>query len=241
MTGQKYLRLEKADKKKSAFSGFIPSFDIELKLLSSGYKIIAGIDEAGRGPLAGPLSLGIVIYDTSILLNPPETLIHNIRDSKKLTEKKRLYALEIIKNNALITKTIFVPHKIIDLININRATEFALHKALRSIQIKPDVIIMDGNFSFSTPGIPFIPVIKGDSRSITIASASICAKVDRDNIMNRFHQKYPEYGFDKNKGYGTRAHLQAIEQFGYSHIHRRSYEPVRSMLTGNNRFQCNED
>lgn len=212
------------------FSGEDP-LAIERDLLGKGYRLIAGVDEAGRGCLAGPLSVGMVIYSASLIASPPAEVIANIADSKKLTHLKRLRAREIIRLNALAAKAVLVSHKIIDEININRATEFAIGRLLDAIEIKPDVVILDGNFSFQCR-VPLISVVKGDARSLTIASASIEAKVTRDLLMDKMDLLYPGYGFGRNKGYGTREHCEALAINGVSRIHRVSYEPVRSMLSG---------
>jgi ribonuclease HII len=191
--------------------------------------VIAGVDEAGRGSLAGPLSVGIVIYDREIIMSSPEVLLENIDDSKKLTPAKRIRSMGIIMENSVFMKAEMVSHAIVDRLNVNAATEFALGKLLLRLPVKPDVIIMDGNFNFSV-GIPVISVIGGDSKSITIASASIAAKVTRDGIMDKFGTIYPDYGFGKHKGYGTAAHREAIIKFGPCPIHRKTYEPVKSMI-----------
>ncbi len=223
----------------SDLSQLKPDFSIEKKLYSEGYRVIAGIDEAGRGALAGPLSVGMVIYPLSIFAETPDSMITSIADSKKLTAGKRAEALSIIKKHSLSYSSVFVPHTIIDSININRATEAGIHKLLAKSDIKPDIIIMDGNFKFKFD-IPFISVIKGDNKSISIASASIVAKVLRDDLMNRIDFRYPGYGFSGNKGYGTRAHMSSLADKGYSYVHRKSYEPVKSMFESR-RLQQDED
>ncbi len=205
------------------------SFEIERKLLADGYNLIAGIDEAGRGALAGPLVLGLVIYDKSIIQNPPEEILIQVRDSKELTPKKRKTAFDLINRKAAYCCTGIVSHQIIDSSNINRATEHAVKILLENTTPDPDIIIMDGNFKFNV-GIPFLPVVKGDSKSISIASGSIIAKVTRDSIMEKYELKYPGYSLLKNKGYGTREHFDAIYKLGPSDIHRRTYEPVKGML-----------
>lgn len=215
----------------SDFSMLNPDFSIEKELYSQGYRVIAGIDEAGRGALAGPLSLGMVIYPLSIFNDTPEPVSKSIADSKKLTAKKRVKALTIIMNHALSYTSAFVSHTVIDSTNINIATQQGIHKLLAKSAIKPDVIIMDGNFKFKFD-IPFISVIKGDNRSISIASASIVAKVSRDDLMDKLDCRYPGYGFCGNKGYGTREHMASLTDIGFSSIHRKSYEPVKSIIEG---------
>lgn len=204
-----------------------PTFFTERDLISRGYRIIAGVDEAGRGSLAGPLALGIVIYDYRFVKASSEEL-SGINDSKKLSHGQRLRALDRIRRHASVAAWTLVSHRIVDRLNVNGATEFALNKILGIIPLKPDIIMLDGNFSFRT-GIPVMPVKKGDSLSLSIASASIMAKVNRDLIMERLDQVYPGYGLARNKGYGTERHIDAIRRNGCSPIHRMSYEPMKSM------------
>jgi len=209
-------------------SGACPDFSIESSLLEEERVIIAGVDEAGRGALAGPLSLAMVIYDSSIYGRIPEDIIETVADSKQLTEKKRLAARQVIKQHAAAYTRIFIPHKTIDSAGINGATELAVRMMLERIPIRPDIVIMDGNFRFKLD-VPFLPVIRGDCRSLSIASASIIAKTDRDEAMCRLDSAFPGYGFARHKGYGTRAHIESIELMGVSPVHRLSYEPAKSM------------
>ncbi len=205
-----------------------PSFEIERELVRQGCRAIAGVDEAGRGALAGPLCVGLVVFDCSLFNAPPEEL-HAINDSKKLTPRARGLLREVISRHAMHARTVMVSHSTIDRLNVNRATERGLELLLKNIEPRPDVVIMDGTFRFS-PGIRFVPVAGGDARSISIAAASIAAKVDRDRLMDKFDLRFPGYRLKKNKGYGTRDHMEAILSMGPTPIHRRSYEPVRSML-----------
>jgi ribonuclease HII len=211
----------------SAFS-HLPTFSIEKDLLDQGYSLIAGIDEAGRGALAGPLCVGVVLFEASFIAST-EGSIHSINDSKKLSHRQRIAGLDIIRARSLHSSSILVSHRTIDRLNINGATEFALNRLMESIPIKPDIIILDGNFSFRSP-VPIRSILKGDTKSISIASASIVAKVQRDMTMERFDEIYPGYSFGKNKGYGTRLHLEALSGLGLSPIHRRSYEPAKSLI-----------
>ncbi|HQO39477.1 MAG TPA: ribonuclease HII [Spirochaetota bacterium] len=211
------------------FRGHRPDFSIEKTYLLQNFKYIAGVDEAGRGALAGPLSLGMVIYDPATFDSIPDDITREVADSKQLTHKKRAAAMDVVIKHALAYTRVFIPHGVIDSCGINVATELAVKKMLKKISLKPDLVIMDGNFRFN-PGVPFFPVIKGDCRSLSIASASIIAKVTRDNIMCRVESAFPGYGFAKHKGYGTRAHIEALDTLGLCAIHRRSYDPVRSML-----------
>ena len=209
--------------------GMRPDFSIEKTFLSDRCRYIAGVDEAGRGALAGPLSVAMVIYHCSFYDSPPDALTSVVADSKQLSHKKRIKAEEAVKSLALAYAGIFIPHTVIDSCGINRATELAIIRMLSTINLKPDLIIMDGNFRFS-PGVPFHSFVKGDCRSISIASASILAKVARDNIMCRVENSFPGYGFAKHKGYGTRTHIEAINSLGLCKIHRKSYDPARSIL-----------
>jgi ribonuclease HII len=210
------------------------SFEIEKKLLTDGYKIIAGIDEAGRGALAGPLAVGLVIFDESFIWNPTRDILSHVRDSKELSPQKRNKALKLIEKESVCFSAVLIPHYVIDRSNINRATEYAVMLLLQKSSPRPDIIIMDGNFKFNL-GIPFLPVIKGDSKSISIASGSIAAKVKRDGIMEKYELIYPGYSFKKNKGYGTVEHREAIARLGPCPIHRKTYEPVKSMRKKHNK------
>lgn len=213
-------------------AGERPTFDIELALHRQGYKRIAGVDEAGRGALAGPLALGLVVYDPSIYLTLPDYCSF-INDSKKLSPRQRNYAATIIRQHAETAAWTMVSHRLVDRLNVNGATRYALEKLVGSLSLPPDIILLDGKFNF-TVGIPIMPVKRGDALSLSIASASVMGKVHRDAVMDRFSGLYGEYGFDKNKGYGTRRHLAQLRERGICPIHRRSYEPVRSMITGDN-------
>lgn len=207
-----------------------PTFSFELALHRQGYKRIAGVDEAGRGALAGPLALGLVVYNPSIYPSPPECL-SAINDSKKLSPRQRNNAESIIMQNAETAVWTMVSHRLVDRLNVNGATRFALEKLVGSLSAPPDIILLDGKFNFKI-GIPIIPIKGGDALSLSIASASVMGKVHRDAVMDRFGRLYGDYGFDKNKGYGTRQHLGELQERGISPIHRRSYEPVRSMIAG---------
>lgn len=216
---------KKADRRSAFLHG--PDFSIEQDLVRDGCRIIAGMDEAGRGALAGPLCVGITIYDRSFIESLPGPL-PGIDDSKKLSPRKRLAALDFIRGRALFTSSILVSHRTVDRLNVNRATEYAVNRLLETIGITPDIVILDGNFSFHAR-VPIRSIRKGDARSISIASASIEAKVRRDMIMQRLDRLWPYYNFTGNKGYGTRRHIQAIHDRGISPVHRMSYEPVKSL------------
>ena len=179
------------------------------------YSYICGIDEAGRGPLAGPVVAGAVIL-------PKDCRILYINDSKKLSEKRRNELFDIIKEEAVTYGIGIIDAARIDEINILQATYEAMHEAVNKLAVKPDILLND---AVTIPGIDVkqIPIIKGDAKSLSIAAASVLAKVTRDRIMEEYDKKYPEYGFAKHKGYGTKQHIQALEQFGASPIHRRTF------------------
>jgi ribonuclease HII len=192
------------------------SLEIELTLWDKGIRAIAGVDEAGRGPLAGPVVAAAVIFPTG-------TSIKGVEDSKKLSERKRADLFVAIKEQALSVGVGIVSHDVIDRINILQATILAMHKAIDELRVKPDFIIVDGN-SFRHDRYSFQNIIDGDAKSFTIAAASIIAKVTRDRLMLEYHEQFPMYGFARHKGYGTRQHLEAISQFGLCEIHRRSFD-----------------
>jgi ribonuclease HII len=223
---------ELSQKKAGPGSAFLilPDFSIEKELLLEGCGVIAGIDEAGRGALAGPLCVGMVIYDRSFIASL-EGALPGINDSKKLDHRRRLKALETIRGKALLHSSLLVSHRLIDRLNINGATEYAINKLLARAPVRPDIVILDGKFNFDAP-VPIRSIIKGDQKSISIASASIVAKVRRDGILDRFDALYPGYHFARNKGYGTGGHMRAIDESGITPVHRKSYEPVKSRLTG---------
>lgn len=190
--------------------------EFEKKLYSEGIKYIAGIDEAGRGPLAGPVVVGCVIMK-------PESFIEYVNDSKKVSETKREMLYEKITSEALAWSTGIVWQDEIDDINILNATKKALTMAIDNLKIKPDKIVVDALDKIETRGIPYISVIKGDAKIYSISAASIIAKVTRDRIMKEYDEIYPEYGFASHKGYGTAKHIQAIKENGICSIHRKSF------------------
>lgn len=197
-------------------SGFHASLEIEIALWTKGIRIIAGVDEAGRGPLAGPVVAAAVVF-------PSGTHIKGVEDSKKLSEKKREEMFPLIHEQALSVGVGIVGHDIIDRINILQATILAMHKALDELTVRPDFVITDGN-SFRHEILRYENIIDGDEKSFTIAAASIVAKVTRDRLMREYDAHYPQYGFAQHKGYGTKRHLEAIRQFGLCDIHRRSFD-----------------
>jgi len=189
--------------------------DFELSGLSEKPTYICGVDEAGRGPLCGPVAVAAVIM-------PEGLIIEGVNDSKKLSEKKREELFDIIMENAISYSIVFEDEKTIDEINILNATLQAMEKAINSLNPKADFALIDGNRSKGIT-IPCKTVVKGDSLSHSIACASILAKVSRDRLLLEYDKMYPEYGFKAHKGYGTKAHYEAIEKYGILPIHRRSF------------------
>ena len=190
-------------------------WEIEDALTSQNVGVICGVDEAGRGPLAGPVCAAAVIL-------PPHCEIPGLNDSKKLSDKKRRELFPIIQEQALSYGIAFASEKEIDEINILQATFLAMERALGELSLKPDLVLIDGNRSRDF-GLPVQTVIHGDSLSANIAAASVLAKVTRDDLMVKLAREYPQYGFEIHKGYGTRAHYQALEQYGPCAIHRQSF------------------
>jgi len=190
-------------------------WEIENKLRKKGYVYIAGVDEAGRGPLAGP------VYAAAVIL-PEGARIDGINDSKKLSEKKREELFDVITELAVSYCISSVDEKIIDEINILNATHMAMCQAVDGLDVPSDYVIIDGN-SIKGMEKPHETVVKGDSKSISIACASILAKVSRDRYIKEIAEKYPEYGFEKHKGYGTKAHTDAILEHGICPIHRKTF------------------
>lgn len=180
------------------------------------YGEVIGIDEAGRGPLAGP------VVAAAVKMKNFEEFMNNINDSKKLTIKKREMLYELLINSCYYAIAI-VDNEIIDEINILEATFKAMRETLKKFNISKEIILVDGNLKIKEIEYFQEPIVKGDSKSLAIASASILAKVARDRIMDEFDQKYPEYGFKKHKGYGTVDHIEKIKKFGPSPIHRKSF------------------
>ena len=193
----------------------IDKLQYENKMLAHGYKLVAGVDEVGRGPLAGPVCVACVIM-------PLDDIIDGIDDSKKLSEKKREKLFDQIIQKAICYNIEFVDEKIIDKINILEATKLAMKNAIDTMKIKPDIVLVDAVKNLDV-NVPTLPIIHGDALSYNIASASILAKVTRDRLMCEVAKKYPEYGFEKHKGYGTKAHIDAIKKYGVLDIHRKTF------------------
>ena len=192
----------------------------EKKYYKNGYTLIAGVDEVGRGPLVGPVVASAVILPVNYELD-------GLTDSKKLSEKKRDYYYNIIKRDAIAIGIGVIDNRVIDEINIYEATKLAMRKAIDNLNPKPEVVLTDA-MKLSLD-VPFEPIIKGDFKSITIAAASVIAKVTRDRMMYELDEKYPYYNFKNNKGYPTKDHIKAIEAHGIIPEHRRTYAPIKNM------------
>lgn len=201
--------------KESEINRINQMLEIERKLYNLGYYQICGVDEAGRGPLCGPVVAAAVILSQNCI-------IEGVNDSKKLSEKKREMLYNEIIKNAIAVGVGTCDQDVIDEINILNATKKAMCEAIKNLKKKPDYVLIDGNQKIDIE-FPLDTVVKGDSKSESIAAASIIAKVTRDRIMLEYDKKYPEYGFAKHKGYGTKAHIEAIEKYGITPIHRISF------------------
>ena len=188
----------------------------ECELRSKGYKYICGIDEAGRGPLAGPVVVASVIM-------PENSMIEGVNDSKKVSEKKREKLYDLILEEAISYGVGIIGQDEIDEINILNATKKGLTMSLKELIQKPDLIIVDALTNIDTLGIPYESIIKGDAKCYSISAASIIAKVTRDRIMREWDKIYPQYGFIQHKGYGTSAHINAIKEYGPCPLHRKSF------------------
>lgn len=193
----------------------IDMWEYEKKYLDQGYKMIVGIDEAGRGPLAGPVCAAAVIL-------PANAYIPGLNDSKKLSDKRRRELVPVIKEKAIAYGIAFADEHEIDEINILQATYLAMERAVSQLTVKPDFLLIDGNRQKDF-GVPTQTVIKGDSLSASIAAASVLAKVTRDDFMLEMAEKYPQYGFDIHKGYGTKAHYAALAEHGPCPLHRMTF------------------
>ena len=198
------------------------NYEFEQKYYDLGKEYIAGVDEVGRGPLAGPVVSAAVIM-------PKDFYIEGVTDSKKLSEKKRIMYEKLILENAISVGISFMSEKVIDEINIYEASRKAMIDAISKLEVKPDVVLVDAmplNIDIETESI-----IKGDEKSFMIACASVVAKQARDKYMDELSKIYPEYGFEKHKGYPTKAHKEALKKYGVLDIHRKTYKPVQEVLS----------
>lgn len=189
---------------------------IEKEIYDTGIEYICGIDEAGRGPLAGPVVVAAVIM-------PKDSMIEGVNDSKKVSEKKREALYDQILDEAIAYGVGIIDQTRIDEINILNATKEGVTKAIKELKVKPERILVDALTGIDTLGIPYTPIIKGDAKCYNIAAASIIAKVTRDRIMRQWDEIYPQYGFEKHKGYGTAMHISAIKEYGLCPLHRLSF------------------
>lgn len=188
----------------------------ENELYSQGCELVCGVDEAGRGPLAGPVFAAAVIL-------PKGYIVEGANDSKKLSEKKREILFDKIKEEAIYYSIAKIDEKTIDKVNILNATFMAMNEAVNTLGVSPDYVMIDGNKVPKGMKYPAKAIVKGDANSISIACASILAKVSRDRYMLKMAEKYPQYQFEKHKGYGTKLHYQMLDEYGASDIHRQSF------------------
>jgi ribonuclease HII len=198
-------------------------FDFDKCYYGKNTSFIAGIDEAGRGPLAGPVVASAVIL-------PSDIIIDGLHDSKRISKKKREHLFEFITKRSLFYSIEAVDNKTIDNINILQATFLAMSKCVLNLKKKADIYLIDGNFKIPSLEIKQEAIVRGDAKSASIAAASILAKVTRDEIMSNYGQKYPQYGFEKHKGYGTKRHCEALLKFGPCPIHRKTFAFVNEVM-----------
>lgn len=213
--------IKKKDHEKHLQEKFFEMTDYERKMRGQGYRLIAGVDEVGRGPLAGPVAAAAVIL-------PEDFYLAGIDDSKKLSEKKREEFDLIIRKEAIAVSVAMIDADEIDDMNIYQAAKKAMLASLASLEVKPDFVLVDAmklEIPYGTEAI-----IKGDAKSVSIAAASICAKVARDRFMKELSVQFPEYHFHDNMGYGTKEHLEALKQYGITPFHRKSFAPVKELL-----------
>ena len=189
---------------------------MEKELYNKGFEYICGIDEAGRGPLAGPVVVAGVIM-------PKDSMIEGVNDSKKVSEKKREKLYDVILEEAISYSVAIIGQDVIDDINILNATKQGVTKVVEELDVKPNLILVDALTHINTKGIPYDSIIKGDAKCYNIAAASIIAKVTRDRIMRQWDEIYPQYGFINHKGYGTAKHIEAIKEYGPCPIHRKTF------------------
>ena len=189
---------------------------MEKELYNKGFEYICGIDEAGRGPLAGPVVVAGVIM-------PKNSMIEGVNDSKKVSEKKREKLYDVILEEAISYSVAIIGQDVIDDINILNATKQGVTRVVEELDVKPNLILVDALTHINTKGIPYDSIIKGDAKCYNIAAASIIAKVTRDRIMREWDEIYPQYGFINHKGYGTAKHIEALKEYGPCPIHRKTF------------------
>ncbi len=201
------------------------NLETEKKFFELNYKLIGGVDEAGRGPLAGPVVAACVVIGPDFEIEPGD--LELVADSKKLSAKNREKIFKAIREKALAVEIGIVNNEDIDKINILQASFLAMRRAIKKLKIQPDYILVDGGFKIPKLDTPQTAIIKGDTKVWVIAAASIIAKVSRDWMMSEFDKTYPQYLFAKHKGYGTKDHLEKIKEYGPCAIHRFSFAPIR--------------
>lgn len=207
----------------------MPTLEEEMALFEQGYSFVAGLDEAGRGCLAGPVVAAAVILqldDADLALR-----LYGVRDSKQVTAQARERLYDVIMQHALAVGVGVGSVELIDQRNILQATKHAMRSALTQLSLPPHALLLDALLLHDIP-LPQRSIIKGDARCLSIAAASIIAKVTRDRLMLELHKQYPHYGFDQHKGYGTPAHLAALREYGVTPVHRQTFAPVRELLFG---------
>ena len=200
----------------------LPTLDLEKIFRREGVEYIAGVDEAGRGPVAGPVSAAAVIFPVNEAEHLLGSLIGRVRDSKQIREEERESIAAAIKEKALAFSVSHVPNETIDSINILNATRLAVRGAINSLKIKPQVVLIDGKF-LNLRNFTCVSIVKGDANIFSIAAASIIAKTSRDALMHEYGREFPNYFFEKNKGYLTSEHLSAIRDYGFTRLHRKSF------------------
>jgi ribonuclease HII len=202
------------------------NLETENQFFKLGYQLIGGVDEAGRGPLAGPVVAACVVIGPDFKIEPGD--LELVADSKKLSAKKRELIFKAIREKVLAVEIGVVNHEDIDKINILQASFLAMRRAIKKLKVEPDYILLDGGFKIPKLAKPQTAIVKGDAKVWVIAAASIIAKVSRDWLMTEADKEYPQYLFAKHKGYGTKEHLAMLEKYGPCPIHRRSFAPIKN-------------
>lgn len=201
------------------------NLEMEQKYFALGYKLIGGVDEAGRGPLAGPVVAACVVIGPDFKINQAD--LELVADSKKLSAKKREHLFGVIKEHALAVEIGVVDNLTIDKINILQASFLAMRRAIKKVKVQPDYILLDGGFKIPKLDKPQTAIVKGDATVWAIAAASIIAKVSRDYLMSEIDKAYPQYEFARHKGYGTKLHYEKIKEYGPCPLHRFSFSPMK--------------